>query len=188
MTTMREKRVWKLVGAAVVAVALTACPEPGAGPDDRTVDADRNGMQMDGMQGMDMDHGAMQRHAEELDEATDRMRAHLQEIGSAPPAEWPERVDGHVREVSGFLSLMRRQMREMDMGMGMDHEHMGEMMGMGAHEHHQMMEDMEALRAELESLQVASPAEVRDQMPEHLYRLERVVGMAEQSAEHMGSM
>jgi len=175
----------KAAAALALGLALAACP----GPEERA--NGMNDMPMDGMEGMHempMEPGMMQRHARELDEATDGMRAHLNDMRAASPAEREARVDTHVRQVSGFLALMRRQMREMDMGMGMDDEAMGEMMGMSGEEHRRMMEEMQTMRTELETLQVAGGEEVRARMPEHLDRLERLVAMAEGSAEYMRGM
>ncbi len=85
-----------------------------------------------------------------------------------------------------MLGMMERQMREMDMGMGMDAAHMGEMMGIRGAEHETMLQEMTALRTESGQLQTATPEVVRAQMPAHLERLERMIEIMETSADHMG--
>ncbi|MDW7712322.1 MAG: hypothetical protein SCH98_17790 [Deferrisomatales bacterium] len=73
----------------------------------------------------------------------------------------------------------------MDMGMGMSDEEMGGMMGMSGEDYRAMMEEMEALRREMESLQTASRSEVRERMPAHLDQLEQMADMMERTAAHM---
>jgi hypothetical protein len=165
-----------------LAVGLAACERPAEEPDPEPPPAVME-HDMGAMPGHDMD-GAM-RHAEEMDAAVDRMETQIENMREAGAGRWYELTVTHVREVSGFLSLMRRQMREMDMGMGMDDDHMGEMMGMTGAEHRQMMQHMEEVGSDLERLQVGSAEEVRSLMPDHLDRLEHLTGMAERSAEHM---
>jgi hypothetical protein len=137
------------------------------------------------MHGMHADPAAMQRHAQEADSAVAAMRAHLQQMRQLTPAQQHARIGEHVAQVSRMLGLMDRHMREMDMGMGMDDAHMGEMMGMTAAEHRSMMEEMRTLRTEAEQLQVATAAQLREQMPPHLDRIEQLLRMMEQSAAHM---
>ena len=174
--------LFPLLSAALV-MGLAACERPADEPDPEPPPAVME-HDMGAMPGHDMD-AAMARHAEEMDTAVGRMETQIENMREAGPDRWHELAVTHVREVSGFLSLMRRQMREMDMGMGMDDDHMGEMMGMTGAEHRQMMEQMEQVGHDLERLQVGSEEEVRSIMPEHLDRLEHLVGMAEHSAEHM---
>ena len=76
-------------------------------------------------------------------------------------------------------------MREMDMGMGMDADHMGEMMGMTGEEHETMLREMTTLRTEAGQLQTATPEDVRALMPAHLERLERMIEIMDASAQHM---
>ena len=142
---------------------------------------------MQGMGGMQMEAGMMQRHAQEADSMASQIRQHIQQMRQLSPEQQHERMGEHVAEVSQMLSLMNRQMREMDMGMGMSDEQMGQMMGMSGEEHRQMMQQMQTIRTDVEQLQTAGPADVRNRMPEHLDRLERAVQMVEQSAQHMRS-
>jgi hypothetical protein len=137
------------------------------------------------MAGMHVDPAMMQRHVQEADSMATAMRTHIQQMRQLSAEEQHARLGEHVGHVSRMLSMMDRHMREMGHGTGMDDAHMGEMMGMSAEEHRQMMEQMRRLRSETERLQTASEAELRRQMPEHLDRLEAMVGMMEQSAAHM---
>lgn len=152
----------------------------------------REGMQgMEGMEGMaemHMDRGMMQRHAQEADAMASGMRQHIQQMRQLSPEQQHERMGEHVAQVSLMLGLMNRQMREMDMGMGMSDEQMGQMMGMSGDQHRRMMEEMQAIRADVEQLQTASLPEVRQRMRTHLDRLEQLVATMDQSAEHMRQM
>jgi hypothetical protein len=177
------------LAAAAAVLLLAACgPADEVPPDERPATPPEAGppagMQHD-MHGMEMPAGAMQRHADELDTATVQMREHVRDMRGRTPAEWHARMGEHARAVSGLLGLMDRQMREMDMGMGMDDEHMGEMMGMSGEEHRRMMEEMREVRSEAEALQTASEAEVARRMPEHLDRLERFVERMEHASAAM---
>lgn len=168
-----------------------------AGDDDRPGPDDQADMPMEGMDGMhDMDGmsssesmGAMmRRHAVEADSMVDAMRPHVEEMSQQAPAQWHARMGEHVGMVSRMLTLMSTQMDEMDMGMDMSDERMGEMMGMSGAEHREMMNEMSALRTDLEQLQVASREEVAARMPDHLERLDRVLEMMDDAADHMESV
>lgn len=87
--------------------------------------------------------------------------------------------------VAEMLSVIDRQMREMDMGMNMSDEHMGEMMGMSGEDHRTMMSEVEALRAEVGQLQTAGQADVAARMPAHLDRIEGLLERMAASADHM---
>lgn len=176
-----------VVGAVLaLAVAIIGCerPDPERPPAD-------TGMEMPGMPGiapegrMEMAPGMMERHADEAEAMAAEMRAHLDEMRRLPAAARHERMGEHARSVSRMLALLNRQIREMAMGMPMDDEAMGALMGMSADEHRRMMDDMQALRAELEELQTAPVAELGQRMPAHLDRTERLVDMLERSAGHM---
>jgi hypothetical protein len=178
-------RISPVVPALLAALALTlvGCERPPEEPDpEPPPQVMEHGME--GMHGQDMD-AVMRRHAEEMEAAVERMETQIENMREAGANRWYELTVTHVREVSGFLSLMRRQMREMDMGTGMDDDHMGEMMGMTGAEHREMMTHMEEVGRDLERLQVGSREEVRTLMPDHLDRLEHLVEVAERSARHM---
>lgn len=168
-----------LVG--VLAVALTAC---GPGEDTPPMGDGDGAMHGD----MPTAQSMMEAHAQEADSMAAAMRQHLRQMRQRPAEEWYERMGEHVNRVSQMLGLMNRQMREMDMGMDMDDEAMGGMMGMSGEEHRRMMNEMRSLRTDLEQLQTASTAQVRQRMPDHLDRLEGMVVMMERSAEAMGRM
>lgn len=177
-----------LVLVGVLGAGISAC----AGDEDTPPMGDVHGEMpmgepMEGMQGMEGMTG-MQRHSEEADSMASVMGEHIQQMRALAAEEWHDRMGEHVRQVSQMLSLVNRQMREMDMGMSMSDEQMGQMMGMTGEEHRRMMDEMQALRTELEELQTASHDEVRERMPDHLDRLERMAEMLEQSAGHMRSM
>jgi hypothetical protein len=178
--------VQKLLGlAAFVGLGplLTGC-----GRDDAAQDG-MPGMEMpaaeESMPGMGGADAEMQRHARELDEMSARMRAHLQEMRQLPPEAQHARMGEHVARGSEMLSLMNRQLREMDMGMGMSDEAMGGMMGMSGEEYRRMRAEMEALRTELEQLQTAPRAAVGERMPAHLARMEHMLHTMEEMAGHM---
>jgi hypothetical protein len=76
----------------------------------------------------------------------------------------------------------------MRMGMSMDDSRVGAMMGMSAGEHREMLDRMQALRADVERLRSAMLEEMRQRMPEHLDHLEAMVQMMEASAAHMRGM
>jgi len=175
-----------LVGGAAAGCGGTEAPPAGDPVAGTTADTAPAGtMHGHDMAGMHVDAAAMHRHAQEADSMAAAMRAHVQQLRQLSAEEQHARIGEHVAQVSRMLSLIDRHMREMDHGTGMDGAHMGEMMGMSAEEHRQMMEQMRTLRSEAERLQTASRAEVRQLMPEHLDRLDGMVRMMEQSAAHM---
>ncbi|HSK17946.1 MAG TPA: hypothetical protein VK912_02315 [Longimicrobiales bacterium] len=181
--------------AMILATAglLGACGGSGEVDDNVAADSGMSGMEghdMSAMGGTDMsmDSATMQRHAAEMDSMATELRAHVAELRQLPQAQWHARMDQHAPLVARMLGMMERQMREMDMGMGMDADHMGEMMGMTGDEHEAMLQEMTTLRAEVGQLQTATPEEVRAQMPAHLARLQRMVEIMEASADHMGGM
>jgi hypothetical protein len=173
-----------------VVMALTACnAQRDAGPmEEMPMDQPDEMPGMQGMQGTQTDPGMMRRHADEMDQMTSRMRQHIQQMRQLSPEQQYERMGEHVTQVSRMLGLMNRQMSEMDMGMGVSDEQMGRMIGMSGEEHRRMMEQMQALRAELEQLQNASRTEIRERMPAHLDRVQEMMRMLETSAAHVRAM
>ena len=190
MMMLSRNRAFRTVMVFTAAGLLGACGGSGSGEADSDVAADTGmsgmeGHDMSAMGGMDMDPATMQRHAAEMDSMTAELRTHVAEMRQLPQDQWHARMDRHAPLVARMLGTMERQMREMDMGMGTDADHMGEMMGMTGEEHEAMLREMTALRAEVGQLQTASPEQVRAMMPTHLERLERMIEMMETSAEHM---
>lgn len=183
---MNRVAIWTIALSGAVGLGIAACdgrnedPPMGDLHDDMPM-----GEAMEGMPGME---GMMQRHAQQADSMAAAMREHLLQMRQLPGDQWYDRMGEHVNRVSSMLGLMNRQMREMDMGMGLDDEAMGRMMGMSGEEHRRMMDDMQSLRTELEQLQTASPEQVRQRMPDHLDRLEDMVTMMEGSAQAMRRM
>lgn len=173
---------------------LGACGGDRAREPDGAVASDTG---MSGMEGHDMsDMGAMtmpvdadmmRRHAAEMDSMANALRSHVAEMRQLPQAQWHARMDRHAPLVARMLGMMERQIREMDMGMNMDAGHMGAMMGMTGAEYQAMQSELAALRTEVGQLQTAAPADVRTQMPTHLDRLERVIDILAQTAQHMES-
>jgi hypothetical protein len=177
--------------AALITVAiLAACGANDAADrtDETATDPGMDAMAGHDMGTMPMDSAMMQRHAAEMDSMAVELRAHVAGMRQLAPGEWHARMNRHAPLVARMLGMMERQMSEMDMGMNMDAAHMGAMMGMSADEHGTMLQGLDALRAEVEHLQTATRADVQAQMPAHLDRLERMVEVLEQSADHMGSM
>lgn len=181
-----------LIGLLGLGTAACAGDDDRPGPDDQTDMPMGESMEgMEGMSGMSDSEGMgamMRRHAVEADSMIDVMRPHVEEMSQQAPAQWHARMGEHVGVVSGMLTLMSRQMDEMGMGMDMSDERMGEMMGMSGTEHREMTEEMRALRTDLEQLQVASREEVAANMPDHLERLDRVLEMLDDAADHMESV
>lgn len=180
-----------LIGFLGLGTAACAGDDDRPGPDDQA-DMPMEGMDgmhdMDGMSGSESMGAMMRRHAVEADSMVDAMRSHVEEMSQQAPAQWHARMGEHVGMVSRMLTLMSTQMDEMDMGMDMSDERMGEMMGMSGAEHREMMNEMRALRTDLEQLQVASREEVAGRMPDHLERLDRVLEMMDDAADHMESV
>ncbi|CAN5730950.1 hypothetical protein BH23GEM9_BH23GEM9_20380 [soil metagenome] len=172
----------RFIIAVVAALAIGACSSGDSASEMDTADptppAGEHG-------GMAMDSAAMQQHAQEADSVVRAMRQHADRLRQLPPAEWPARMNDHVARVAGMLAMMDRHIREMNVGMGSGHEHMSEMMGMTAEDHTAMMAEMGALRADAETLQTATAAQVTQLMPAHLDRLERMLSMMERGAAHM---
>lgn len=161
--------------AACLALALAAC-----GPEEapRAVEAPAE-------EPTHPDSAMTRRHAEELDAAVTGMREHVRSVRQASPDQWHARVGEHAPRVARMLGTVERQMLELDMGIGMSDEEMGEMMGMGAEDYRATMEEIKALRSEVEQLQTAPEPAVRQRMPEHLERVERILGVMERTAAHM---
>lgn len=183
---MTRSAILMVVVAGLLGAGMSACARDGETPPAGDMPAD---MPMgEGMEGMpDMGMTDMRRHAEEADSMAAAMRERVIEMRNLTAGQWHERMGEHVGQMSPMLNLMNRQMREMDMGMGMSDEQMGQMMGMSGEEHRRMMDEMQALRSDLERLQTASRDEVQQRMSEHLDRMERMAEMMEQSATHMRS-
>jgi len=177
------------LAGTVLALSLSACAPDRPEPADEMPAMDRDtmgGTAVPGaMPGMQLDDAAMRRHAAEMDSMVVEMRQHVQEMRATPPGEWHARVEQHAPRVSSMLGMMERQMREMDRGMNMSDPQMGQMMGMSQEEYRQMLDEMRALRGEVEELQTAPEATVRERMPAHLDRLERMNAMMERNAAHM---
>lgn len=181
---MRSRILRSWLAVMAVAMLAGACAreqEPAPATDDAMQDMPG----MHDMAGMPVDTAMMRRHAAEAQALAGRLRTHVREMRALPREQWHERMGEHAGSVSAMMTLMTRQMREMDMGMGMDDEHMGRMMGMTGAEHRRMLDEMQALRSEAEELQTASAALVRERMPAHLDRVERMIEMLERSAAHM---
>lgn len=180
----------KRTAAALMLMAVVAAAGCGGAdaPDEQAAVDDTNAMpghDMSAMGGMAMDAAMMQRHAAEMDSLVNSMRAHVAEMRQAPPSEWHARMTEHAPMVAEMLSVIDRQMREMDMGMNMSDEHMGEMMGMSGEDHRAMIAEVEALRAEVGQLQTAGQADVAARMPAHLDRIEGLLERMAASADHM---
>jgi hypothetical protein len=188
------KLEWKSVRyvtmAALVGLALGACTGTTDTEDMHAAAAATGTAGMSGhdMGSMQMDSALMRRHAEEMDSTVTAMRAHAQSMRATGAGEWYARMGEHTSRVAGMLSMMERHMREMDMGMGMHDDHMGAMMGMSGDDHARMMEEVAALRREVEQLQTAAAAAVTAAMPAHLDRLERLLDLMAQSGGHHGGM
>lgn len=181
--TNRFRGIGSTLVVSVVSLSLAACGEREEAP---SMDMPMEEMEMP--MGMEMDPAMMERHADEAEEMAGEVRAHLVDFRGLSPDAQHERIVEHVGVVAGMLRLMDRQMAEMSMGMPMDDEAMGAMIGMSGDEHRRMMEGMAALRAELEELQVASVEEMRARMGGHLERLEAMAGMLEEMARAMRDM
>lgn len=187
-----------LIGCLGLGTAACAGDDDRPGSDDQAdmpMGESMNGMggmdsmhDMDGMSGSEGMGAMMRRHAVEIDSMVDVMRPHVEELSQQAPAQWHARMGEHVGRVSRMLTLVSRQMDEMGMGMDMSDQRLGQMMGMNGAEHREMMNEMRALRTDLEQLQVASREEVAARMPDHLERLDRVLQMMEDAADHMDSV
>jgi hypothetical protein len=182
--TMKNCKVFLMIALAST-VAISAC---GGAPEEEPMDMHDGMPGMEGMGEMRMDPGMMERHADEAEEMAEAMRDHVEQMRERSPSEWHDAMGAHTMQLSRMLGLMDRQMREMDMGMGMSDQEMGQMMGMSGEEHRTMQEEMAALRADAERLQTAPPNEVAERMPAHLDRLERMVATMEEAADHMRTM
>lgn len=180
----------KRTAAALMLMAVVIAAGCGGAdaPDEQAAVGDTNAMQghdMSAMGGMAMDTAVMRRHATEMDSLVNSMRAHIAAMRQVPANEWHTRMPEHAPMVAEMLSVIDRQMREMDMGMNMSDEHMGEMMGMSGEDHRTMMSEVEALRAEVGRLQTAGQADVAARMPAHLDRIEGLLERMAASADHM---
>jgi hypothetical protein len=169
-----------LLVLSAVLLLLSACGEPEETPPME--------MDMDMPMEMEMDPAMMERHADEADGMAAEVREHVDAFRRLSPEEQHARFAEHAGVVAGMLGLMDRQMREMSMGMPMDDEEMGAMMGMSGEEHRQMMQQMATLRTEAEDLQVAPTEEIGARMGAHLDRLEAMARMLETMAREMRTM
>jgi hypothetical protein len=165
-----------LGAAALVSLGLSAC---GQGSESQHM-MDGSHPTAAGAAQQAHDAASMQRHAAEAKQMEERMRTHLHEMRGLSAAQQHARMGEHASAVAQMLSMVDRHMRER--GMGANHAHMRQMMGMGAAQHDRMMNDMQALRAEVERLQSLPLAEIGQRMSTHLDRLERMLPMLEQCA------
>jgi hypothetical protein len=171
-----------LATAALVAGTVACAGGPAADPMDSAGGASVTPGDGHDMTGMQMDTAAMRRHTQAMDSAVSSLRDHVTAVRQLPAARWHEQMPEHTARVAGFLSLIDAHMREMSSTMG---QHMGAMMGMSGEEHATMLADVQALRAELDSLQTASAAAVEQQLPSHLERLERLLDHMAHEDGHM---
>ena len=183
---LRNRTVVALMLSALVGAA--GCGGADA-PDEQAAAGDAAtpmpGHDMSAMGGMAMDTAMMRRHAAEMDSLVNSMRKHVAEMRQLAPNEWHARMPEHAPTVAGMVAVIDRQTREMDMGMNMSDESMGEMMGVSGEEYRAIMSEVEALRAEIGQLQTAQRAEVAAQMPAHLDRIEGLLERMAASAAHM---
>ena len=172
---MRTAPWWTRALAIAMGLALVGCHHDTMGADQRT----------------------MQRFAAEMEQEVARMRPHIIAMRQQSAAQWQHAAAEHARMVNEMLNRMDHIMGEMQrmgsgmmggMGMHMQDARMGELMGMSAEEHRDMLRLMEELRKDAEKLPSASASEVAERMPPHLDRLEAMLQMMEESAEHMRSM
>jgi hypothetical protein len=133
------------------------------------------------------DPAVVRQHADALDAASARIRAHVHDMRGLLPAEWRAAMDEHVREVDAFLATADRAMEALDVPAAAHDDRVGALMGTTADEHRRMMDDMAALRAEAQELRGATVDELRDRMAPHLSRLARFADQLERAAEHMRS-
>jgi hypothetical protein len=162
-----------VTGVLIMAVAAAACSgSPPATPTDTDASASAAAV---------ADSVLMRKHAAEMDSVMASVRTHTAAMKSAP-AEWPTRMSEHVQRVGGLLAMMQRHMSEMGMhASNGSHGHAGHsgghsMMGGGA-DHSAMMTAAAQLRAELETLQTASSAELGASMPAHLQRVDEFLAL-----------
>lgn len=166
-------------------LALGGCGEPEDAPmDDMPMG---EGMEME-MEGRGMDRELMQRHADEAEAMAAELRSQVARFRGLSPQEQYDRVSEHTAVVARMVGLVERQMAEMSMGMPMDDEEMGAMMGMSAQEHRGMRGEVAAVRSEAEELQTASAGELGARMGPHLDRLEAMAGTLVQVARAMREM
>jgi len=173
----------------LLGVALAACGADSRGPAAaHHTDSDQGaagGVSGHGMGGTHMTRTAMHQHVREAEAMLAVMRPHLQEMRQLSPAQQHDRMGEHLSLVSRMQGMMEQHMRDMGHGMGTDHEHMTGASGMRPEDHRQMKEQMRTLRSQIERLQIASRAEVGQQMPQHLDHLEEMLRHMENGARHM---
>lgn len=168
-------------------LALGGCGAPEDAPMDDMPMGEGMEMEMEGMgmEGMEMDREMMQRHADEAEAMAAELRSHVAGFQGLSPQEQYDRISEHTAVVARMVGLVERQMAEMSMGMPMDDEEMGAMMGMSAQEHLGMRGEVAAVRSEAEELQTASAGELGARMGPHLERLEAMAGTLVQVAQAM---
>lgn len=146
---------------------------------------------------MGADQRTMQRLAAEMEQEVARMRPHVAAMRQQSAAQWQHTTAEHAHMVRQMLDRMDDIMGEMrrmgggmkgGMGVQMQDARMGELMGMSAEEHRDMLRLLEELRKDAEKLSSASASVLTEWMPPHLGRLEAMLQMMEESAEHMRSM
>jgi hemerythrin len=143
---------------------------------------------MQGMPGaaMPMDSAMLRRHMLEEDTMMARMRADVVQMRRLSPDQWPAHMPAHLAVMDAMFAMMQRHMSEE--GAAMQQHHMGRGMGMHREMHQRMMGEMQALHSDAEFLRHASPAEMRQRMPAHLDRLDRMLQMMQQMHTQMPGM
>jgi len=168
------------IGAvALLALLLAACgrTEPVPAPEAPPARGTQGMHEMHGP-GTQMDSAMMRRHMQEADSMMARVRTDMERMRRLSPEQWPAAVPEHLAVMDSMFAMMQRHMSEGG-GAMQQHQHRG------AEMHGRMMGEMQAVRAEAVALRSASPAEVRERMPAHLDRLERMLQMMERM---MGQM
>lgn len=172
----RNIRTHHLFPATLLVLGLSACSQPEEAPAPEAPPPGMQGMQGAGMQ---MDSAMMRRHMQEADSMMARVRADVEEMRRLSPEQWQARLPDHLSMMDSMHAMMQRHMSE-EGGAMQHHQHMGEGMGMSGEMHGRMMGELQAIHAETDALRDASSAEVRERMPAHLERIERMLQMMEQ--------
>jgi len=125
-----------------------------------------------------VNEAVLRSQADELDRHVTQLRGHIgtmRQISPRMAATVMQEHETHVRAIAERIQLQRRALPVPD------HELSG-LLGMNPDEYRVLMEESQIAAAEVVQLRTADETTIREQMPGHLARLDRIAGQLEHAA------
>jgi PHD/YefM family antitoxin component YafN of YafNO toxin-antitoxin module len=128
-----------------------------------------------------VDRATLRQQADALDRTVTELRSHIATMRQISPrmaATVMDEHESHVRAAAQRVGEMRGALPVTD-------AQLPELIGMSPDEYRVLMEEAQLASTEIAQLRTADEERIREQMPGHLDRLERVAGQMEQAAAAM---